>query len=93
MNSSLFATAYKGQKEFFNQCKKCHGNSLEISRLYKKNEWKLFFENNATKIRAVHRNTDANHYFSSEGFQKNIHNLHDLLDEYAKDGEYPSETV
>jgi hypothetical protein len=89
---SLSATVYKGQKEFVEQCKKCHGSSLGVSRLYKKDEWTVFFENNATKIKNLHRNTDANNYFFSKDFQNNIKNLYDLFNEYAKDGEYPSPT-
>jgi len=82
--NTLFASVYKGQKEYMKKCKSCHGVGSKISMKYTTQQWEEFFANDGQKLVKIHEKKDVK-YFLSDRFKKKKKHLLDFFKKFSAD--------
>lgn len=82
---SLGGDLKKGQKFYYKDCKKCHGNGSKGAAMHTMAEWWRLFKNNGQIIIEKHQTIEAKEYFNSPIFKERFKDLYEFLHEFSSD--------
>jgi mono/diheme cytochrome c family protein len=76
----------KGQRTYFKECKRCHGNGVKGAAMQRQGGWDERFADGAALLVEDHDDiADARTYFQSSRFRSSAPYLHAFLRYYAED--------
>ena len=84
--SDIYASVFKGQRAYMQLCKVCHKSGETLLSQHTQEEWDIYFENYAKKLKEIHRNNpNAMKKLMSKKFKKNLKHIKQFFHTYASD--------